>query len=412
MSTPRDQIIRHLDEDAAVAFLAEMIGFKSYSDTPGETALAEFMVARMAELGLETELQPVEGARRNAIGWWRGTGATNGNGASLLFNGHLDTNPATEGWTVDPWGGLVRDGCIHGIGVSNMKAGDAAYFQAVKSLIEQGVRLRGDVVLTFVVGELQGGVGSVKAIESGIRADYFINSEPTDLTALTLHAGSFNFVIELTGDTRHCSKKEEAVDALAAAAALVPRLNAMTFSGAEGDDHKAVNRAHVGVLRAALSSEFHEWRPPQVADFARLSGTARYAPSQSEESVLADLGRELARLIDDYPGLEGRVYPSHVDGRPAMLPFEVDRHARIVRSLNTAYSDLRGCDQETGPIGPPRFYGTDAAHFLHRAGMEGVVCGPGGKYNTMPDERVEIADYLDMIRIYKAVLLDICGHDG
>ena len=44
--------------------------------------------------------------------------------------------------------------------------------------------------------------------------------------------------------------------------------------------------------------------------------------------------------------------------------------------------------------------------------MEGVVCGPGGKYNTMPDERVEIADYLDMIRIYKAVLLDICGHDA
>ena len=45
-------------------------------------------------------------------------------------------------------------------------------------------------------------------------------------------------------------------------------------------------------------------------------------------------------------------------------------------------------------------------------GMEGIVCGPGGKYNTMPDERVEIADYLDMIRIYKAVLLDVCGHAG
>jgi acetylornithine deacetylase len=37
-----------------------------------------------------------------------------------------------------------------------------------------------------------------------------------------------------------------------------------------------------------------------------------------------------------------------------------------------------------------------------------MVCGPGGRYNTMPDERVEIADYLDMIRIYLLTLCDIC----
>ena len=87
---------------------------------------------------------------------WKGTGG----GKSLLFNGHLDTNPVTEGWTVDPWAGKVDDNFIYGIGVSNMKAGDAAYFCAVKTLIEAGVKLRGDVILTFVVGELQGGVGT------------------------------------------------------------------------------------------------------------------------------------------------------------------------------------------------------------------------------------------------------------
>ena len=85
--------------------------------------------------------------------------ARRGGGKSLLFNGHIDTNPATEGWTVDPWGGKVDDKFIYGIGVSNMKAGDAAYFCAVKTLIDAGVKLKGDVVLTYVVGELQGGVG-------------------------------------------------------------------------------------------------------------------------------------------------------------------------------------------------------------------------------------------------------------
>lgn len=32
----------------------------------------------------------------------------------------------------------------------------------------------------------------------------------------------------------------------------------------------------------------------------------------------------------------------------------------------------------------------------------------GGRYNTMPDERVDIADYLDMIRIYLLTILEIC----
>ncbi len=96
--------------------------------------------------------------RVNAVGRWKGTGG----GKSLLFNGHLDTNPVTEGWTVDPWAGKVDDDFIYGIGVSNMKAGDAAYFCAVRTLIEAGVKLKGDVILTFVVGELQGGVGTAR----------------------------------------------------------------------------------------------------------------------------------------------------------------------------------------------------------------------------------------------------------
>jgi acetylornithine deacetylase len=40
--------------------------------------------------------------------------------------------------------------------------------------------------------------------------------------------------------------------------------------------------------------------------------------------------------------------------------------------------------------------------------MEGVVCGPGGRYNAMPDERVDIRDFLDMVRIYMLTILDIC----
>jgi acetylornithine deacetylase len=40
--------------------------------------------------------------------------------------------------------------------------------------------------------------------------------------------------------------------------------------------------------------------------------------------------------------------------------------------------------------------------------MEGIVCGPGGRYNTMPDERVDVPDYLDMIRMYMLAIQEIC----
>jgi acetylornithine deacetylase len=400
----KDAILGKVDRSFCLDFLSKMVQHKSYSQTDGERALARWMVEQMRGLGIEADPQTVEGERINAIGRWRGTGG----GKSLLFNGHLDTNPASEGWTVDPWGGLVDDKFIYGIGVSNMKAGDAAYFCAVKTLMDAGIKLRGDVILTYVVGELQGGVGTLAAIRQGVKADYFINSEPTDLAALTMHAAAFTFIIELTGITRHLSKREEAVDAIMAACDLIPRLNAMTFSGASSEEHRSINRVHVGVAHGALGKELHEWRPPQVADFVRIKGSGRYAPGQTEKQAIADFRRMLDDLEKRFPGLKATVIPEHQVGRPMMPPFEVAKDSRIVKAVNAAYQKVRGVAQPTGATRPPGFYGTDAAHFYHELKMEGVVCGPGGRYNTMPDERVDIPDYLDMIKVYMLAILDIC----
>ncbi|MCD5970675.1 M20/M25/M40 family metallo-hydrolase [Pseudomonas sp. CDFA 550] len=398
-----EALLDRIDEAYCLNFLARMVQHKSYSATPEERLLAEYMAGQMAELGLDAKLMPVPGERLNAIGTLKGQGG----GHSLLFNGHLDTNPVTEGWTVDPWAGKIDDEFIYGIGVSNMKAGDAAYFCALKTLIDAGIKLKGDVILTYVVGELQGGIGTIAAIEQGVKADYFINSEPTDLQAVTLHVGSLMFVIELTGDTRHLSKREEAVDVITAAVQLIPQINGITFSGARSPEHEKVNRGHIGVVRGALGRDLEEWRPPQVADFLRLRGSARYTPGQTVESVLADLQRLLDQLCEQFPGLQASLI-NDSDNQPLMPPFEVSHDSLIVKAVNAAYQQVRGEPQPTGIITPPAYFGTDAAHFYQRLGMQGVVCGPGGKFNTMPDERVHISDYLDMVRVYILAILSIC----
>jgi len=147
-----------------------------------------------------------------------------------------------------------------------------------------------------------------------------------------------------------------------------------------------------------------------VADFARLVGTARYSASQTQAGVLGDLRRMLGDLESEFPGLRSRVYAKDAaEGRPTMEPFEVSRDAAIVRAVNRAYETVRGKSQPTGAVPPGCFYITDAAHLQRRGGMEGVVCGAGGQFNTMPDERVHIADYLDAIRIYLLTIVEMCG---
>ena len=95
-------------------------------------ARAQSFERTLTGIGLDSSLLEVQPGRYNAIGILKGTGG----GKSLAFNGHIDTNPITEGWTVDPIGGVAKDDCVYGIGVSNMKAGDRAYFRAVETLID------------------------------------------------------------------------------------------------------------------------------------------------------------------------------------------------------------------------------------------------------------------------------------
>ncbi|KAI2464107.1 Zn-dependent exopeptidase [Annulohypoxylon bovei var. microspora] len=403
--------IPEINKDECLAFLSRLVQIKSYSQTEGELEATGFMEKEMWKIGIESELIPFDsGRRQNALGIWRGRGSsaqTSKTPKTLLFNGHLDTNPVSEGWTIDPWEGKIDENFIYGIGVSNMKSGCAAYFCAAKTLIAAGWTPRADVILTYVVGELQGGVGTLALIEQGrIKADYFINCEPSDIKAVTMHAEALTFEITLKGITRHMSAREEAQDAIMAACRLIPELNSMKFRGARSKEHAKCNRCQVGIVHGALGKELAEWRPAQVADICKLSGSARYAPGQTQEGVMEDIRVVIEKCLEDFPGMAFELKQRF---EPTMPAFEVSRESKLVKSLNDAYVAIRGEEQPTGVLAPTCFYGSDAGHLYKSLGMEGIVCGPGGKYNTRPDEAVDIPDYLDCIRMFMRVIVDICG---
>jgi acetylornithine deacetylase len=393
-----------VDTRELVSLLQQMVRIRSYSAGGEEGTIARFMRDYLAALGLEVELQEVEPNRFNCISRWRGEGG----GMSLMLNGHLDTNPAGEGWTKDPFGGDVDGECIYGIGVSNMKAADAAYVAGLQAVRKAGIRLRGDVVLAHVVGELQGGVGTVHMLGQGVRADRFVVGEPTDNSVLTLHAGSLEAELTVHGRTRHLSKMEEGVDAIAKMFKIIPALNTMSFTGPDRADYRGLRRVGIGVIRGGLGPDYQDWRPSLLADRCSIKFSARYSPGQTPDMVADDIRALIARMRKDDPDLVAEVQLNKTGQRMLMGSFEVGRDADIVQTVVRAHRAVVGEEPKIGDVAPYKFYGTDATH-LSRAGMTGLVYGPGGKYNTMPDERVELRDLFNAARVYARVIVETCA---
>lgn len=399
------RVLAAVNDEQDLQLLQQMVRIRSYSGGGEEGALARFMVEELSGLDLAARLEEVEPGRFNALGVLGGTGG----GRSLMLNGHLDTNPVGINWTVDPFTGLVRDGFIFGIGVSNMKASCAAFYGAARALVRSGLRLRGDLVLAYVVGELQGGIGTLKLLGEGIRADSFIVGEPTDLAVVTMHAGDVTAQINTLGITRHLSKMEEAVSAIDTMYKVIERLKQTKFSGPTDPDYASLRRLNVGSMRAGLGREYHDWRPAQVPDFASIKLSVRFGPGQDRDTVVADLRRELDALHREDPRVVTEVVPIEEAGRPPARAFEVSRDAAIVKVVVDAHTRIVGAPAPVGAVAPYRYYGSDASHLQHLGGMTGVLCGVGGKYNTMPDERVEIAQFHQATRIYALTALAMCA---
>src|SRR3989304_3559418 len=111
--------------------------------------------------------------------------AVDGEGPTLMFNGHLDTEPIAPGYDEigeDPFSGDIRDdGHVYGLGTVNMKGGVAAFTYAIKALRDAGFQPKGDIIGAGVIGEVEAGVGTRFLIECGVVPDMAIVAEPTTL---------------------------------------------------------------------------------------------------------------------------------------------------------------------------------------------------------------------------------------
>ena len=210
-----------IDQERLVEWASQAIATPSF--TGDEQAMAELMRETLAAMGLQVQWQQVEDGRANVLGTWAGSG----DGPALMFNGHTDTSySGREPWLAGIPGfqpeGFERDGRIYGLGISNMKGALACYVEAVRALQDQGVRLRGDVLLAAVCGEIektqqgdaQGAefrgyaAGSRYLVTHGGVADMCILGEPTENKLVLAHFGSLWVRLSTHGPFVHTAFSE------------------------------------------------------------------------------------------------------------------------------------------------------------------------------------------------------------
>jgi len=206
-----------VDEAYLVEALRELV--KTPSPPGGEEAVAKLVAFKLREIGIRAEVDEYF----NVV-------ATIGSGSpKLLLNAHLDTVPPGDGWSVDPYSGLLKDGKVYGRGASDNKAGVAAMLAIAKELSNMDVR--GELTLLFTSREEGGNKeearrhlkGRIKA-DAGICLDYHIDAEAKLCEVVVGCRGIANLRVTIKGRSWHSSEPEKGVNAIYSACDLIKRI--------------------------------------------------------------------------------------------------------------------------------------------------------------------------------------------
>ena len=319
-------------------------------------------------------------------------------GRRLLLVGHVDVvpigDPAT--WTVDPWGGDVREGAMYGRGACDMKGGVVSIVAAIRALVASGAadRLDGEVLAVSVPSEEDGGQGMLAAIRAGCTGDGAIITEPTSLDVVIAHAGAITFRLTVPGRAAHASVRREGVSALDKLYTLIRALEA---------DEAARNGAETDPLMTALGLPYAtiigkveggEWAST-VLDRVVVEGRYGVKLGQTWRDAEADLRAAIDAAVVADPFL--RDHPVGLEiagGRFSSARVAADHPLPV--SVAAATEATLG--RRPALLGKP--YGADMRLLVNEGATPTVIFGPGSERHAhSADEHVALAEVADCARV-------------
>jgi acetylornithine deacetylase/succinyl-diaminopimelate desuccinylase-like protein len=148
------QVLAQQGEHPTADLLSELIRIDTSNPPGNESKIANFLAARLGPLGFDIRIVPTpEPGKAHFIARLKGDGSKR----PVLLAAHADVvGVEKEKWTVDPFGGVIRDGYVYGRGAIDFKGGLAVFTQAVTRLAKEHVPLHRDVILLSEADEESG----------------------------------------------------------------------------------------------------------------------------------------------------------------------------------------------------------------------------------------------------------------
>ena len=411
------RVVEAVDPDALVADARRLVRIPSWHgrETPAQVAMAELMERAGLEVDLwEIDLEalaahPAHSAeirRTRALGLV-GTLPGRGGGRSLILNGHVDVVPPGDEvlWRHPPFEGMVEDGRLYGRGALDMKGALAAGLHALAALRAAGVTLKGAVHLQSVVGEEDGGSGTLATILRGYRADGAVVLEPTGLAVAPAQAGVLNFRVRVRGLAAHGAVREEGVSALEKLMPVYAALRALEEERNRrlgGDPLFAGHRLPFPICVGTVHGG--DWAS-SVPDHVTVEGRMGLAPDEEPEDARRDMADALASVARGDAWLAE--HPPELTwwgGR--FLGARTPEDHPLVGALLGAGRHVLGRE----PALEGMTYGADLGLLVRVGGIPGVLFGPGDiRRAHRPDEHVDVDELVATARTLAVAAIRFCG---
>lgn len=414
-----DRVFAEIDAacDEMVEFTADMIRIPTVNP-PGDAYVecAQLIGRRLDAFGFEVDYPVADGRpehtsahpRMNVVGLRRGRSMR----PLVHLNGHFDVVPAAAGWTVDPFGGIVRDGRIYGRGTSDMKAGITAAIYAAEAIRRAGLDVHGSIEISGTVDEESGGFAGMAWLAqqgrvSVDRTDAVIITEPTDTDRIYIgHRGVYWFEVTTHGRIAHGSMPFFGVNAISHMGVildemrrkLMPALRSRTTEAPvtpEGARHATLN-----INGIAGGQPVDGIQTPCVADLCRAVFDRRFLVEEGFDATRAEIVELLERAARETPQL---VY----ELRDLMVvhPVRTPDGATVVSSLQRSVQTVLG--RPATLAASPGTY--DHKHVDRIAGVPNCVAyGPGIlDLAHQPDEYCVIEDLVQSTKVLALSILEL-----
>jgi len=408
-SSVEEIIFEHIDGQYLTELAVTMGNI--YSPTGQETEMAAFVHDWMDKHGFEPRRIGPTPERSNVLGRYKGTGG----GLTLAFNSHMDiTMGKNEVWRLkvpdqriyyEAW---VEGDTIYGNGVVNDKGPMAAWMAALKALRESGIKLKGDIVMAAVIGEIGyepvdeftgltyigKDFGTKYLLTHGGPADLAIVAEATNFKAGWVEAGKAFYKITIhAGPSRYTpymqhGELKDSKNAILRAAHFIPSLEQWAEEyesryAAEFGGGTVVPKASIGAIRAGLPYQII--RPPEVCS---LYVDIRLVPGMNP----LDIREELATLLSQ-SSVEGEV--DLYLYRPG---FEAKGVDPLLVDLGRAHEQIF-CDQMGYPPDPPITSMWRDTNVYAEFGIPAITYGPGGSAGSGTNS-LRISDLVNASKVY------------